>query len=87
MTNRRKLRPILAVSMLLAVLMVSVPVSADGGNLGPDTLFYVAKPNHGANTQIADLISNGDKADANLIRTMIDIPQSVWFESGSPHKV
>ena len=56
-------------------------------NLDPETEFYLAKPNHGANEQIAGLISSGDKDSAELIREMIDTPQAVWVESGTPFKV
>jgi endoglucanase len=94
MTDQRGLRRILVVSTLLAVLMASAPVvtgatapTGNGLNLDPDTAFYVAKPNHGAIEQIADLISNGDMADASLIREMIDTPQSVWFTGSTPHRV
>ncbi len=87
MTNQRWLRPLLAVSVLLAVLIASVPVFGDGLNLDPDTRFYVAKRNHGAIEQIADLTSSGDKADANLIREMIETPQAVWFTKGTPKRV
>jgi len=87
MTNVRKLRTILAVGTLLAVLTVSVPVFGDGWTLEPDTAFYVAKVNHGAVEQIAELISSGDKASAYLIEEMIDTPQSVWFTGGTPQRV
>src|SRR5262249_54049061 len=60
---------------------------ADGRSLDSSTQFYIAKPNHGALDQIADLTSNGDKADANLIKEMIEIPQAVWFTSGTPKSV
>jgi len=56
-------------------------------DLDPDTDFYVAKLNHGAIEQIAELTSSGYKADADLIRDMIETPQSVWFTSESPKRV
>jgi endoglucanase len=90
----RRLGHILVVGLLLAVLLAAAPgfsgansLASDGGNLDPDTLFYIAKPNHGAIEQIADLISGGDKADAYLIEEMIDTPQSVWFSGGTPQRV
>ena len=52
--------------------------------MDPDTEFYVAKRNQGAIRQIADLISSGEKADAVLIKEMIETPQSVWFTAGTP---
>ena len=94
MTNPRQSRQFLVVFTLLAALIASTPVLAlaklqtgDGRSLDPNTQFYVAKPNHGAIEQIAALTSSGDKADAKLISEMIDVPQSVWFSSGSPHSV
>jgi endoglucanase len=64
-----------------------LPLASEGSGLDPDTQFYVPKPNHGAKTQMADLISNGDKADAGLIKAMIETPQAVWFTAGTPKKV
>ena len=94
MTSKIKLRYILVVSTLLAVLIASAPAFAlanshtgDGANLDPDTQFYVPKYNHGAIEQFADLTSSGDKADASLIRQMIDLPQAVWFTKGTPKQV
>lgn len=74
----------------LTVLVLSasmLPLASEGSGLDPDTQFYVPKPNHGAKTQMADLISNGDKADAGLIKAMIETPQAVWFTAGTPKKV
>lgn len=81
MTHSRKLKYLLVASILLAVLIASVPV------LALDTQFYVPKPNHGAIEQIADLTSSGDKADARLIKKMIETPQAVWFTKGTPKSV
>ena len=89
MTTHRKLTPLL-LSILVAVLVASMPmlVSAMPQNsLDPDTQFYVPKPNHGAIEQIADLTSSGNKEDADLIRTMIETPQAVWFTQGTPKSV
>jgi endoglucanase len=68
-----------------ALLMTSQAVRA--GGLDPATPFYVPKVNHGSTTQIASLISSGDKADAALVEQLVDTPQAVWFTSGSPHGV
>lgn len=94
MATGRRLGHILIVGMLLAAFLAAAPgfsgansLASEGGNLEPDTRFYVAKPNHGAIEQIADLISGGDKADASLIEEMIDTPQSVWFGGGTPKRV
>ena len=80
--------------ILLGVLIASAPVlasamspSAPAQSLASDTQFYVPKPNHGAIEQIADLTSSGNKADANLIKQMIQMPQAVWFTSGTPKTV
>lgn len=90
MNTKRKIRRLIAFSLILAVLIVSLPafVSAKSqASLDPNTQFYVPKVNRGAVEQIAVLTSSGDKADANLIREMIDTPQAVWFEGGTPPKV
>ena len=87
MGKRRSLRTVLSVGIVLAVLLAAVPAFGDGLVLDPEISFYVAKPNHGAIEQIADLISSGDKVNAGLIEGMIDTPQSVWFTGGTPHKV
>ena len=91
MTDHRRFRLVLAVSVILAVLIASAPMFALADGLepvfDPDTQFYVAKRNQGAIEQIADLTSSGDVANADLIRLMIETPQSVWFEAGSPHKI
>ncbi len=89
MTNQRKLKHLL-VGTLVVVLIASAPMLAlakSQGNLDPDTQFYVPKPIQGARQQIASLTSSGDKADAALVRTMIETPQAVWIEGGTPHKV
>lgn len=85
MANQRQLRHFLVVSILLVVLIAAAPGFALAND--PDTQFYVPKPNQGAREQIADLTSSGNKADANLIREMIDTPQAVWFTKGTPKSV
>ena len=68
------------------MLMAAAPVvMADPGEWSDDsdTEFYVPKPQHGAVEQIADLISDGDKLNAALVREMISTPQAVWIEQGS----
>ncbi len=86
MNTRRTFRPILILTTLLVLLIAAVPVFANGG-LDPSTDFYVVKPLHGAVQQIADLTASKDKADAALIKEMIQTPQAAWFTSGTPHQV
>ena len=88
MTNQRKLRRVLVIFILLILLIASVPMfvmaKSQDAALDPDTEFYVAKRNQGAIEQIADLTASGDKANADLVREMIETPQSVWFTKGTP---
>jgi endoglucanase len=89
MTNLRKLSQLL-LSILVVVLLACAPALASAmpqNDLDPDTQFYVPKPNQGAKDQIADLTSSGNRADANLIREMIETPQAVWFTQGTPKSV
>lgn len=82
------LKRVILITAVLTLLVAAIPVLVmANSSLDPDTEFYVAKRNQGAIRQIADLTSNGDKATADLVRAMIETPQSVWFESGSPKKV
>ena len=74
MTRRTGVAPTGIAAVLGASLLASPAAAADGTN------FYVPKPNHGAVEQIADLTSQGDKADADLIEAMVDTPRAVWFE-------
>src|SRR5262245_23006036 len=90
MNPQSKLKYLLVLSMFIVSLLISAPVLAQplsNRSLDPNTQFYVPKPNHGALDQIAALTSSGHKADANLIKAMIGIPQAVWFTSGTPKTV
>src|SRR5512140_614493 len=90
MKRSKNIKRILVSGILLAVLIAVVPAFAlakPQASLSSDTQFYVAKPLHGAIEQIAVLTSQGDKADANLIRQMIDTPQAVWLTGGTPKTV
>ena len=88
MTKRSKLKHLIRFGTLLAVLIASMPALASSQEgFDPDTQFYVPKPNPGAKEQIADLTSGGERDDANLIRTMIETPQAVWFTQGTPKSV
>jgi endoglucanase len=74
----------LAVVVLMAAF-VAAPASAARPATGTD--LYVPPPDHGARRQIAELISQGDRDAARLIRAMIDTPQAVWFTAGTPGSV
>jgi endoglucanase len=94
MAKQRTLRRLLVCSTLLAALLPAAlvlasagPKTGQGRSLDPATQFYVAKSDHGATEQIARLTSSGDKADADLIRRMIETPQAVWFTGGTPKRV
>jgi endoglucanase len=90
MNKARKLKHLLLVCTLVAALVASVPVLVSAksqATLDPGTQFYVPKPNHGAIEQMANLTSSGNKADANLIKEMIGMPQAVWFTQGTPKTV
>src|SRR3569832_1260071 len=88
MFNKRSLRHFLIVSILLIVVLTPASALAKSqSNLDANTQFYVVKPNHGALDKIAALTSSGDKADANLIKEMINTPQAVWFTQGTPKTV
>ena len=86
---KNKLIYLPVIGPVLAAL-ISAPVLASAkshAGLDSSTQFYVPKPNHGAIEQIADLTSSGHKADADLIREMIETPQAVWFTAGTQKSV
>jgi endoglucanase len=90
MIKQRTTRHLLIVSTLIAALVLAAPMLASAksqGSLDPGTQFYVPKANHGAIEQIADLTSSGDKADADLIKTMVKTPHAIWFTQGTPKTV
>ena len=90
MKKTRTLKHLLAISTLLAILIVSTPMLASAmpqRSLDANTQFYIPKPNHGALEQMADLTSSGNKDDANLIKATINTPQAVWFTQGTPKTV
>jgi len=89
MIDQRKLRHIL-ISTFVAVLISSAPMLVSAmpqSSLAPNTQFYIPKPNHGAQEQIADLTASGNKTDANLIKQLTQTPQAVWFTKGTPKTV
>lgn len=81
--SRRRLAVVLGVGFLIGALVTP----ALGGDIDPDTEFAVAKPNHGAIRQIADLRSSGRHAEADLIKAMIETPHAEWYTQGTPKSV
>ena len=65
--------------------MVAAPASAVHPG-APDDL-YVPPPQPGAKQQIAELVAQGDRDAAGLIRAITKTPQAVWFEGGTPRSV
>ena len=92
MAIHAKLRHLLVGSALLIALMtlaasalVSAQADPDSGrSLDSNAQFYVPQPNRDAVKQIAELTSQGRKADAALIKAVINTPTAVWVTSGSP---
>ena len=76
-------RPAAVITATVLILGAAGPVAA----LDPDTAFYVARPNHGAIEQIADLRSSGQHDDAALIRELIRTPTAEWYTQGTPKRV
>jgi endoglucanase len=78
------------VAALLALQIATVPSfrSADACPRHDDSArFFVPKPNQGALTQISALNASHKKADARLIKEMIETPQAVWLTGGTPKSV
>jgi endoglucanase len=80
-------KPILLGGLSVAAALVAAGNVLAGAALAPQTQLYVPKPLHGALAQIADLTAQGQKADAELVRTIVDTPQAVWFTGGTPKDV
>ncbi len=94
MTGRMKFRRLAVIGALLVALLSSASMMASAAPqpgralaLDSGTQFYVPKPLHGALEQIAQLTSSGEKQDAALIKAMVQTPQAVWFNGGSPKEV
>jgi len=83
----KKLIYLLVIGSLAAAFLASGASAKSQAALDPNTQFYVPKVNKGATEQITDLTSSGNKADANLIKQMIQTPQAVWFTKGTPKTV
>jgi endoglucanase len=69
---------------VVGLVVVAAPATAQPGTAGD---LYVPKPNHDAEKQIAELVSQGQPAAADQIRAMIETPQAVWFTRGTPRSV
>jgi endoglucanase len=92
MATQSRLRQLLILSALLAVLLAPASALAKtgpghGGHHNHQTRFYVPPPNRDAIRQIAQLLAARNKADAKLIAEMIATPQAVWFTKGTPKSV
>ena len=78
-------------AFLVSLSAISQAGSAQGTasatNLDPATRFYVPDENHGAHQQIVHLYASHNDGDADLLQSMVDTPQAVWFTSGTPHRV
>src|SRR4051794_38127972 len=88
MKARRQTTRTAMLMVLLTAFAVAAPTAttAHARPAAPDTL-YAPPPNHGAKLQIARLTSSGDRQGADLIRSMINTPQAVWFTQGTPLSV
>lgn len=60
---------------------------AQGRALASDTQFYTPRPDHAAVQQIAELTANQHKGAADLLKSMVNTPQAVWFTKGTPEQV
>ena len=76
-----------AIASVLTGLTLALGGTLPATAIEPGDEFYVPKPNHGAIKQIAQLRAQGQAQDAELIRRMIEVPQAVWLEQGSPREV
>ena len=84
MRKPERARAFVVVSGLFALPIAAVAASAV---LVPGVQLDVPKPNQDAKAQITALKSAHDKADAKLIKAMIETPQSKWFTGGTPKSV
>jgi endoglucanase len=87
MITRRTFKHLAIAALVLAALIATTVAPAFAGGIDPDTQFYTPKPNKGALDQMATLISQGNTADARLIKAMIDNPQAMWFTKGTPKSI
>lgn len=85
-SNRRSRRGLGAAAAAIIAVTSVASAAAAHPNRDDDSRseFFVPRPNQDAVRQIAALRSDGRKADAALIREMVQTPQAVWIESNSP---
>src|SRR5450631_1007920 len=88
MSEPGKMRVVVTSALLALPIALPFFTSADACPK-PDggTRFYVPQPDQGAVAQIAALHASHNKADAKLIKTMIETPQAVWLTGGTPKNV
>lgn len=76
----------LGVAVSLAIGVLVFPAVA-GAKVKDSSGLYVPKANVDARAQISALHRNGQKVDAELIETLLETPQAVWFSKGTPEEV
>ena len=63
------------------------PRSTVDSELYSSTKFYVPPPLTGATQQVRDLLHQRQWSDAAHLAALLEVPQAVWFQSGSPSDV
>src|SRR5665647_888860 len=76
-----------AAALALTAGATTAVAGSSGHHPTPTTTFYVPKAPDGSRQQIAQLLSQGDSADAKLLKEMVSTPQAVWFTGGMPRQV
>jgi endoglucanase len=84
MKKSEKAKAFVVTSGLFALPIAAFAASAV---LTPGTRLDVPKPRQEAKAQVMELKSTGDKADAKLVKAMVETPQSEWFVGGTPISV
>lgn len=82
--RRRAVTGLAAATLVAAVAFSPAPA---GAAIPAGTTFYTPRPDHGAVTQIAQLIAAGEYRRAAGLREMIRTPQAVWVTGGSGHSL
>jgi endoglucanase len=86
MAGRSPTRLWLTFGAILVLIALTFPAAA-GAKVKDDSGLYVPKPNPDARAQITDLHRSGAKVDAELIESLVETPQAVWFTKGTPDEV